>query len=136
MRNPDTEPAGKAVHVTGRRTRLRPGMEARYASVHAAVPPAVLRALRTCGVVRWQIWRDGRGLFHLIESEDRYEVMVERILGLGPIDPEWDRIIAALLEEGEGSDELLPLIWTMVGSEQFAGAAGETLAAPASWQGR
>lgn len=131
MRDPDNAPGRGAVHVTGRRTRLRPGMETRYETVHATIPPAVLEALRSCGVVRWQIWRDGRALFHLIESEDRYEVMVERIIGLGPIDPAWDATIAALLEEGDDCDEILPLVWTMTGAVQHAGAAGGLPAAPA-----
>ncbi len=124
MSTPDTTPGRGGHHVTARRTRLLPGTETRYETVHARIPVPVFDALRSCGVVRWQIWRDGRSLFHLIETEQGYEAMVERILGLGPVDPAWDATIAALLEEGEGSDEILPLLWTMTGTAQYAGGAG------------
>jgi len=131
MHDPDTALRSRQIHVTGRRTRLRPGAETRYDAVHASIPTAVFDALRSCGVVRWQIWRDGRTLFHLIETEGPYGAMVERVVAQGPIDSEWDATIGALLEQGEGSDVILPLLWTMTRTAQYAGAAGESLAAPA-----
>ncbi|MEV0575198.1 L-rhamnose mutarotase [Streptomyces sp. NBC_01463] len=132
MRQTDTAPSEARIHVTGRRTRVRPGMEIRYATVHAEIPSAVCDALASCGVARWQIWRDGRDLFHLIETTDRYEVMVERMLRIGPVDPDWDAIISELLEDGTDADEILPLVWTMTGTAQFAGAEGDVLPAPAN----
>ncbi|QKW17739.1 L-rhamnose mutarotase [Kitasatospora sp. NA04385] len=125
-----TRPSG-GTHVTGRRTRLRPGLEARYETVHARIPEPVFEALRACGVVSWRIWRDGRSLFHCIETERGYDAMVERIVALGPIDPEWDATIAALLEQDEEADALLPAVWTMDRTRQYAGAAGTGPAAPA-----
>jgi L-rhamnose mutarotase len=97
----------------GRRTTLRAGQELTYDEVHAHIPDAVERALRRSGVVRWHIWRDGRLLFHSIETIDGYEAMV-RAIGLpGPVDAPWDAIIAALLEPEEVSDVVLPLIWKL-----------------------
>lgn len=105
-------------------------------AVHAEVPPAVLRMLRRCGVLRWQIWRDGRSLFHLVDTERGYDDMVARIRAHGPVDRGWDAVIADLLEPSASSDVRLPLVWTMSTDPdaperavQHAGAQGAVIAA-------
>jgi L-rhamnose mutarotase len=102
-----------ATHQTGRRTTLRAGLEEAYENVHARIPEPVERALRDSGVVHWNIWRDGRFLYHSIETTDGYEAMVEAITSLGPIDLEWDELIASLLEQSPGADVVLPRVWSM-----------------------
>lgn len=106
------------MHQTGRRTLLRPGREAEYDAVHAAVPEVVLDALRGAGVLRWTIWRDGRALFHSIDTVAGYGALLAALERLGPLDPAWDAVIADLLEDAPGSDVLLPGVWTMNGSGQ------------------
>ena len=51
-------------------TRLKPGKEAEYESVHAVVPPELDTALREAGVHSWRIWRNGLDLFHVLEVDD------------------------------------------------------------------
>src|SRR5690625_6081435 len=55
-------------------TVLKEGKEAEYDRVHARIPDDLDPALRAAGVHSWQIWRDGRHLFHLVECED-YQAM-------------------------------------------------------------
>jgi L-rhamnose mutarotase len=108
---------------TGRRTRLRPGREAQYDAVHAAVPQVVLDALRAAGVLRWTIWRDGRTLFHAIDTVAGYPALLTALERIGPLDRAWDTVIADLLEHGPGADVVLPAVWTMDGSGQGAPVA-------------
>ena len=103
---------------TGRRTVIRPGREAEYEAVHAAVPQAVLEGLRAAGVVRWTIWRDGRTLFHAIDTVAGYPALLVALHEIGPIDRAWDAVVADLLDQEPGSDVLLPAVWTMDGSGQ------------------
>jgi len=106
------------MHQTGRRTLLRPGREAEYEAVHAAVPQVVLDALRAAGVLRWTIWRDGRSLFHAIDTVAGYDALLAALARLGPLDHAWDAVIADLLEDGQDSDVLLPAVWAMDRSGQ------------------
>jgi len=55
-------------------TKLKPGKEAEYESVHAVIPPELDTALRAAGVRTWRIWRTGLDLFHVVEVDD-YAVM-------------------------------------------------------------
>ena len=106
------------MHVTARRTTLRPGRELDYERVHARIPEPVAHALRRAGVLRWTIWRDGSHLFHTIETRDGYGAMLAALAPALPIDPAWDELIASLLEPGEGADVILPAVWTLDASSQ------------------
>ena len=106
------------MHVTARRTTLRPGRERDYERVHARIPEPVAQALRRAGVLRWTIWRDGPRLFHTIETRDGYPAMLAALTPMLPIDPAWDELIASLLEPGEGADVVLPAVWTLDGTSQ------------------
>lgn len=97
--------------IEGYRTRLRAGAAAEYARVHARIPDALHDALTECGLVRWRIWIDGETLFHVIETRDGRERMVERMRALPPVDPEWDAVIAALVDDAAGSSTPLPPVW-------------------------
>jgi L-rhamnose mutarotase len=108
--------------TTGRRTTIRPGRELDYDRVHASIPEPVAAALRRAGVLRWSIWRDGSRLFHAIDTVDGYPAMLARLSTYGPLDPEWDELIAALLEPGDEYDVILPAVWTMDGSSQYVPA--------------
>jgi L-rhamnose mutarotase len=106
------------MHLTARRTTLRPGRELDYERVHATIPEPVARALRRAGVLRWTIWRDGSHLFHTIETRDGYPAMLAALAPMGPLDPAWDALIASLLEPGEGADVVLPAVWSLDGTSQ------------------
>ena len=106
------------MHVTARRTTLRPGRELDYERVHARIPEPVAQALRRAGVLRWTIWRDGSHLFHTIETRDGYPAMLAALAPVLPLDPAWDQLIASLLEPGEGADVILPAVWTLDGTFQ------------------
>ena len=56
-----------------RRTTLRAGAADEYRRVHSRVPRGFEDALRTAGVSRWNIWRDGDHLVHFIETHDGAE---------------------------------------------------------------
>ncbi|HEX4443320.1 MAG TPA: L-rhamnose mutarotase [Galbitalea sp.] len=101
------------------RTRLRPGHEAKYSHTHRSIPEAVATALRSAGVISWRIWRDGLTLFHVIETRDGRDAMGQRMAALGPIDPEWDELIASMLDHGDGSSMMPTLVWGMDESGQF-----------------
>lgn len=106
------------MHVTARRTTLRPGCERAYERVHARIPEVVAQALRRAGVLRWTIWRDGPHLFHTIETRDGYPATLAALVPMGPLDPGWDELIASLLDDGEGADVILPAVWTLDGTSQ------------------
>ena len=111
----------QAVHheIVGRRTRLRPGTEEAYTRVHRRIPEPVAAALRSAGVVRWRIWRDGLALFHMIETTHGMEEMGRRMSLLGAVDPDWDDLIATLVDPAEGTQADLPLVWGMDEQQQF-----------------
>ena len=105
--------------IVGWRTRILPGFEEEYARVHSRIPDAVAAALRTAGVLEWRIWRDGRTLFHVIETTHGRNAMGARMAELGPIDPAWDELIATMLDASDDAGALLPLVWGMDAGEQF-----------------
>jgi L-rhamnose mutarotase len=100
-----------ATVIEGYRTRLRAGAAAEYARVHASIPPELHAALTACGLVRWRIWIDGATLFHVIETRDGRERMVEQMSARPPIDSEWDAVIAGLVDDSPRSSAPLPLVW-------------------------
>jgi L-rhamnose mutarotase len=93
----------------GLHTLLRPGCEARYDEVHAAVWPEVLDAIRGVGVTRWLIYRSGLDLFHLIECDDYDRAIAE--LAEMPINTRWQAAVAPMMAKahdysGESSDRM------------------------------
>lgn len=110
-----------AHEIVGWRTRLLPGSEEAYMRTHSRIPDAVAEALRAAGVVDWRIWRDGLTLFHVIETRDGRDAMGERMAAIGPIDPDWDELIATMVDQAEDSGALLPLVWGMDDGGQFSG---------------
>lgn len=107
--------------ITGRRTTLLPGKARDYERIHASIPETVRVALAECGVVSWQIWRDGSSLFHSIETTNGYDNMVASISARGPIDSSWDATIADLLDPAPDADTLLRLVWSMDSTSQRSG---------------
>jgi L-rhamnose mutarotase len=96
------------------RTRLRPGQEQAYDTVHASIPPALATRLREAGVHDWTIWRDGQDLVHLIEVDD-YRAM-RRALASDPVNAAWQDVVNPLLEADDdysGNDDGVPLVWTL-----------------------
>lgn len=97
------EPRPAPHQTIGWRTRLLPGAEEDYARIHRRIPEPVAAALRSAGVVQWRIWRDGLTLFHVIETTQGMQEMGRRMSRLGPVDPDWDELIAAMLDAADGN---------------------------------
>ena len=114
-----TEPQPALHQTVGRRTRLLPGKEDEYTRVHRRLPEPVAAALRSAGVVQWRIWRDGLDLFHMIETTHGIEEMGRRMSLLGAVDPDWDDLIATMVDPAEGTQADLPLVWGMDEQRQF-----------------
>ena len=95
-------------------TRLKPGMENEYEKVHATIPAALDGALREAGVRSWEIWRDGRDLFHVVEVED-YARMREQLRD-HPANIPWQARMAELLEvedDYSGNDMGIHQVWEL-----------------------
>ena len=95
-------------------TRLAPGKEDEYESVHAVIPAELDAALREAGVHAWRIWRDGRDLFHVVEVED-YQRM-RHFLREHPANIPWQQRMSQLLEvedDYSGNDMGLRLVWEL-----------------------
>lgn len=95
-------------------TKLKPGREADYEKVHAVIPAELDAALRAAGVHSWEIWRDGRDLFHLVEVED-YRAM-RRTLADHPANVAWQARMAELLEvedDYSGDDLGIGKVWEL-----------------------
>lgn len=106
-------------HIDGYRTRLRPGQAEHYRRVHASIPEPVAAALRASGLVSWRIWIDGETLFHAIETTDGRAAMLRRMAAMGALDPEWDALIATLVDDAPEASQPLPLVWEL--SEEAPG---------------
>ncbi|MBO1268324.1 L-rhamnose mutarotase [Arthrobacter cavernae] len=95
-------------------TRLKPGAEQEYDSVHAVIPAELAAALKEAGVGNWRIWRSGQDLFHLVDVED-YQAM-RRALAGHPANVPWQARMAELLEvqdDYSGNDSGIPLVWEL-----------------------
>ena len=107
---------------------LRPGQEEAYEQVHATIPPEMAESLQAAGISNWSIWRSGRDLFHLVDSEDFTAAMAT--LADDPVNQRWQEQMAGYVErlvEQEGGPDALALseVWTL--TRQLRGQA-----APAS----
>ncbi|WP_409490375.1 L-rhamnose mutarotase [Amycolatopsis sp. cmx-11-12] len=95
-------------------TRLKPGKEAEYESVHAVIPVDLDEALRSAGVHSWRIWRDGLDLFHLVEVEDYAKMRAT--LRDHPANIPWQARMSELLDvedDYSGNDSGLGLVWEL-----------------------
>ena len=95
-------------------TRLKPGKEIEYETVHAVIPPDLDAALRAAGVHSWRIWRDGQDLFHVVEVHD-YRRM-RAALRDDPANLPWQARMAELLEKEDdysGEDSGIRLVWAL-----------------------
>lgn len=99
-------------HVTGFRTRLRPGKLEEYARVHARLPEPIAVRLRSAGVLSWTIWSDDETLFHTITTRHGRAAMREAGAKVaGPPVPGWDATIASLVDTTPETAQELTLIW-------------------------
>ncbi len=95
-------------------TRIKPGKEAEYDAIHAAISLKLDAALRTAGVTSWNIWRSGRELFHVVEVTD-YQTMRNE-LATNPVNIAWQAVMAELLEvedDYSGDDMGLAKVWEL-----------------------
>jgi L-rhamnose mutarotase len=95
-------------------TVLKPGAEKEYERVHAQIPPDLDAAMREAGVRRWQIWRDGVHLFHLVECDDF--AATREFLREHPANIPWQATMSELLavaDDYESGDNSLPLVWAL-----------------------
>ncbi|OLZ56628.1 hypothetical protein BS329_03140 [Amycolatopsis coloradensis] len=95
-------------------TRLKPGKEAEYESVHAVIPVDLDEALRSAGVRSWRIWRAGLDLFHLVEVEDYAKMRAT--LRDHPANIPWQARMSELLDvedDYSGDDSGLGLVWEL-----------------------
>jgi L-rhamnose mutarotase len=93
----------------GLHTRLKPGMEAAYDRIHAAVWPELITAIRAAGFTRWLIFRDGLDIFHAIECDD-YQRGIAELAG-HQVNQRWQAEMARFTEvahdySGASSDRL------------------------------
>ena len=95
-------------------TRLRPGAETEYESIHQVIPAELDARLREVGVHEWRIWRSGQDLFHLVTCVD-YQAM-RRALQDDPVNVGWQERLAPLLKVADdysGSDHGLDQVWSL-----------------------
>jgi L-rhamnose mutarotase len=75
---------------------LRPGQETAYEQAHARIPAEMMQALQAAGITDWSIWRSGRDLFHVVESDDFDAAMTT--LADDPVNDRWQEVMAAFVE--------------------------------------
>jgi L-rhamnose mutarotase len=95
-------------------TRLKPGKESAYDTIHATIPPELDVAMREAGVKAWRIWRDGLDLFHVVEVDD-YAAM-RAALRAHPANIGWQARMAELLDvedDYSGNDSGLTQVWEL-----------------------
>ncbi|NYF16599.1 L-rhamnose mutarotase [Microbacterium sp. AK009] len=108
-------------YVTARRTVLHSDRVDDYVRVHATVPDELAQALRANGVLSWHIWRDGRTLFHHIETDRPYAEVIAGMAASKLDLRSWEATIHAMLEHTAGSDIRLESVWRMDGRGQSDG---------------
>ena len=101
--------------TVGLHTRLKAGVEERYDAAHAAVWPEILAGMRRVGITRWQIFRDGLDLFHVIECVDYDRAFAE--LARDPVNQRWQAEMAPMMavahDYSGGSRDRLPIIFEL-----------------------
>jgi L-rhamnose mutarotase len=96
---------------------LREGQEDAYEREHATVWPDLLAALQGVGIRDWTIWRSGRHLFHLVETDD-FAAAMDRLEG-DPVNQRWQEHMATFVDHFEPD---LRHVWTL--RDQAREAAG------------
>ena len=102
-------------------TVLKAGHEADYDAIHQVIPETVARKLRAVGVRDWQIWRNGRHVFHLVDVED-YQAM-RAALKDDPDNIAWQQTVGPFFDQPdsyEGDDDGLTSLWTLSGQLEDA----------------
>lgn len=95
-------------------TRLRPGREQAYRDIYRTIPAELAAAQRRAGVRDWQIYLDGRDVFHVVEVDD-YRAM-RAALRDDPVNLAWQEHVAPFFEVADsydGDDDGLPRIWSL-----------------------
>lgn len=105
--------------TTGRRTKLRPGCEARYEEVHSEIPLGLWRAFVDAGVLEWHIWRDGTTLFHSITTRASFSETMAAFERSGWSDPEWQETIDQLVDDDDATHVTLSHVWAMDSRTQW-----------------
>ena len=79
--------------------RLRPGAEAEYDRLHAAVWPDVLEAIHRAGIRNYSIFRQGRWLFSYCETAGEVDFdEAARIMLDDPACRRWETVVQTLQE--------------------------------------
>ncbi len=82
---------------------LRDGQEDAYEKEHAAVWPDLLAALQAAGIRDWTIWRSGRLLVHVVDTDD-FAGAMDRLAG-DPVNARWQEHMAAFVDHFEDNPE-------------------------------
>ena len=95
---------------------LREDQEEAYEREHAQVWPDLLALLQAAGVRDWTIWRSGRHLFHVVDTDDFAGAMAK--LADEPVNARWQEHMAALVDHFEGNPAgegglALRHVWTL-----------------------
>lgn len=93
----------------GLHTKLKAGAEERYEEYHRNVWPEVLAGIRSVGITKYVIFRDGLDLFHYIECDDYEHAIGE--LAKSPLNQRWEAEMAPMTTvahdfSGKGSDRM------------------------------
>jgi L-rhamnose mutarotase len=93
---------------------LREGMEAAYDTQHRTVWPDLLAELQAAGITDWRIWRSGRHLFHLVESED-FDAAMAYLAG-SAVNQRWQEFINTIVDHFEDGPDgpSLRIVWSLV----------------------
>ncbi|MEP7115487.1 MAG: L-rhamnose mutarotase [Ilumatobacteraceae bacterium] len=102
---------------------LREGMEAAYDTQHRTVWPELILALREAGITDWRIWRSGRDLFHLLETDDFDAAMSH--LATSDVDARWQNFINTIVDHFEEGPDGRPMrfVWSLSGQANAATAS-------------
>ena len=106
---------------------LQDGQEEAYEKEHATVWPELLAALQAAGIRDWTIWRSGRHLFHVVDTDD-FAGAMDRLAG-DPVNGRWQEHMGTFVDHfeehvtSEAGEAGLPMrhVWTM--AEQAGGTS-------------
>lgn len=92
---------------------IREGRELDYESEHAAVWPDLVDTLQRVGITEWKIWRSGRNLFHVVETDDFEGAM--RRLEIDPVNQRWQDHINTIVDHFEEGPAGMPIrfVWSL-----------------------
>ena len=105
------------MYRTGFKMRIKPGCEAIYKEKHDQIWPELLEVLKSQGVVRYAIYRDGLDLFAHMESTQPQT----RGESVDPVVRRWWDMMAEYMET---NDDNSPKTWPL--EEMFWSGADQT----------